>query len=158
MDRGAWWAVVHRVAQGQTWLKRLSMHACIEEGNGNPLQYSCLGNPRDSRAWWAAVYVIAQSRTRLKQLSSSSSNMYIITSLYSKDELGLLSIETKQCYILFIAMLWKIIYRTLTDFLGFAEEIHEGIEGIRETIIGHLSGDVKWQIHLIYTLKSTFSY
>ena len=42
------------------------------EGNGSPLQYSCLENPRDSRAWWAAVYGVAQSRTRLTQLSSSS--------------------------------------------------------------------------------------
>ena len=36
------------------------------EGNGNPLQYSCLENPRDRGAWWAAVYGVAQSRTRLK--------------------------------------------------------------------------------------------
>ena len=42
------------------------------EGNGNPLQYSCLENPRDGGAWWAAVYGVAQSRTRLKRLSSSS--------------------------------------------------------------------------------------
>ena len=47
--------------------------SCIGEGNGNPLQCSCLENPRDRRAWWAAVYGVAQSRTRLKQLSSSSS-------------------------------------------------------------------------------------
>ena len=44
------------------------------EGNGNPLQCSCLENPRDGRAWWAAVYGVAQSRTRLKWLSSSSSS------------------------------------------------------------------------------------
>ena len=43
------------------------------EGNGNPLRYSCLGNPMDRGAWWAAVYGIAQRRTRLKRLSSSSS-------------------------------------------------------------------------------------
>ena len=42
------------------------------EGNGNPLQCSCLENPRDRGAWWAAVYGVAQSWTRLKQLSSSS--------------------------------------------------------------------------------------
>ena len=47
----------------------------IGEGNGNPLQYSCLENPRDGGAWWAAVYGVAQSRTRLKRLSSSSSSM-----------------------------------------------------------------------------------
>ena len=45
------------------------------ERNGNPLQYSCLENPRDEGAWWAAVYGVAQSRTQLKQLSSSSSSM-----------------------------------------------------------------------------------
>ena len=47
--------------------------SCIGEGNGNPLQCSCLENPRDGGAWWAAVYGVAQSRTRLKRLSSSSS-------------------------------------------------------------------------------------
>ena len=46
----------------------------IGEGNGNPLQDSCLENPRDGGAWWAAVYGVAQSRTRLKRLSSSSSS------------------------------------------------------------------------------------
>ena len=51
-----------------------SMHACTGEGNGNPLQYSCLENPRDRGAWWAAVYGVAQSQTRLKGLSSSSSS------------------------------------------------------------------------------------
>ena len=44
------------------------------EGNGNPLQCSCLENPRDGGAWWAAVYGVAQRRTRLKRLSSSSSS------------------------------------------------------------------------------------
>ena len=48
--------------------------SCIGEGNGNPLQCSCLENPRDGGAWWAAVYRVTQSRTRLKQLSSSSSS------------------------------------------------------------------------------------
>ena len=47
--------------------------SCIGEGNGNPLQCSCLENPRDGGAWWAAVCGVAQSRTRLKRLSSSSS-------------------------------------------------------------------------------------
>ena len=44
------------------------------EGNGTPLQCSCLENPRDGGAWWAAVYGVAQSQTRLKRLSSSSSS------------------------------------------------------------------------------------
>ena len=46
--------------------------SCIGEGNGNPLQCSCLENPRDGGAWWAAVYGVTQSQTRLKWLSSSS--------------------------------------------------------------------------------------
>ena len=57
--------------------ERLHFHfslSCIGEGNGNPLQCSCLENPRDGGAWWAAVYGVAQSRTRLKRLSSSSSS------------------------------------------------------------------------------------
>ena len=49
------------------------MPACIGEGNGNPLQCSCLENPRDGGAWWAVLYGVPQGRTRLKRLSSSSS-------------------------------------------------------------------------------------
>ena len=57
-------------------MARLHFHfllSCIGEGNSNPLQCSCLENPRDGRAWRAAVYGVAQNRTRLKWLSSSSS-------------------------------------------------------------------------------------
>ena len=57
--------------------ERLHFHfslSCIGEGNGNPLQCSCLENPRDGEAWWAAVYGVAQSRTRLKWLSSNQPN------------------------------------------------------------------------------------
>ena len=51
------------------------------EGNGNPLQCSCLENPRDGGAWWAAVYGVAQSWTRLKRLSSSSSLIELVPQL-----------------------------------------------------------------------------
>ena len=54
--------------------ERLHFHfslLCIGEGNGNPLQCSCLENPRDRGAWWAAISGVAQSLTRLKQLSSN---------------------------------------------------------------------------------------
>ena len=57
--------------------ERLHFHfslSCVGEGSGNPLQCSCLKNPRNGEAWRAAVYGVAQSRTRLKQLSSSSSS------------------------------------------------------------------------------------
>ena len=57
--------------------ERLHFHfslSCIGGGNGNPLQCSCLENPRDEGAWWTAVYGVIQSRTQLKRLSSSSSS------------------------------------------------------------------------------------
>ena len=61
--------------------KRLHFHFSLSytgEGNGNPLQCSCLENPRDRGAWWAAVYRVAQSQTQLKWLSSSSSSSTIM--------------------------------------------------------------------------------
>ena len=60
--------------------------SCIGEGNGIPLQCSCLENPRDGGAWWAAIYGVTQSWTRLKWLSSSSSSKkYIIWKIYRKE-------------------------------------------------------------------------
>ena len=56
------------------WLHFHFSLSCIGEGNGNPLQCSCLENPRDGGAWWAAVYGVTQSQTWLKRLSSSSSS------------------------------------------------------------------------------------
>ena len=59
---------------GHDWATSLSLFTFIHwRRNGNPLQCSCLENPRDGVAWWAAVYGVTQSRTWLKQLSSSSS-------------------------------------------------------------------------------------
>jgi len=63
-------------SMGSCMTERLHFHlslSCIGEGNGNPLQCSCLESPRDGGAWWAAIYGVVQSRTRLQQLSSSSS-------------------------------------------------------------------------------------
>ena len=64
--------------QGLDTMERLHFHfllSCIGEGNGNPLQCSCLENPRDREASWAAVYGVTQSQTRLKRLSSSRSSI-----------------------------------------------------------------------------------
>ena len=58
--------------------------SCTGEGNGDPLQCSCLKNPRDGGAWWAAVYGVAQSRTRLKRLSSSSSSIVNYINAHAK--------------------------------------------------------------------------
>ena len=66
--------------------ERLRFHfslSCIGEGHGNPLQCSCLENPRDGGAWWAAIYGVTQSRTQLKRLSSSSSDFFFFWIMYS---------------------------------------------------------------------------
>ena len=68
------------------WLHFHFSLSCIGEGNGNPLQCSCLENPRDGGAWWAAVYGATQSRTRLKWLSSSS---IVLHCVFPKNTLGL---------------------------------------------------------------------
>ena len=59
------------------WATSLWLFTFMHQGNGNPLQCSCLKNPRDGGAWWAAIYGVAQSRTRLKWLSSRSSSSAI---------------------------------------------------------------------------------
>ena len=76
MEGGAWKAAVHGVPEGRTQLSdfTFTFHfslPCIGEGNGNPLQCSCLENPRDGGAWWAATYGVSQSRTQLIRLRSS---------------------------------------------------------------------------------------
>ena len=57
------------------WLHFHFSLSCIGEGNGNPLQCSCLENPRDGRAWWAAVYGVTQSWTRLKRLRAAAADL-----------------------------------------------------------------------------------
>ena len=54
------------------------------EGDGIPLQYSCLENPTDGGAWWAAIYGVTQSRTRLKWLSSSSREVLVTQKLFCR--------------------------------------------------------------------------
>ena len=72
----------HRYESDTTeWLHFHFSLSCIGEENCNPLQYSCLENPRDGGAWWAAVYGVTQSRTRLKRLSSSSSRVLCISEM-----------------------------------------------------------------------------
>ena len=65
MDGGAWWAAVHGVVKSRTRLSDFPFTSlsCIGEGNGNPLQYSCLENPMDGGAWKAAVHGVAEGQT-----------------------------------------------------------------------------------------------
>ena len=70
------------------WLHFHLSLSCTGEGNGNPLQCSCLESPRDGGAWWVAVYGVAQSRTWLKQLSSSSRWLRTLGPLISTTHLG----------------------------------------------------------------------
>ena len=74
------------------WLRFHFSLSYIGEGIGNPLQCSCLENPRDGGAWWAAIYGVAQSWTRLKQLSSSSSSS---SSKGSRENNGQLSYRSR---------------------------------------------------------------
>ena len=64
----------HQESDPTEWLHFHFSLSCTGEGNGSPLQCSCLENPRDGGSWWAAAYGVAQSQTRLKRLSSSSSS------------------------------------------------------------------------------------
>ena len=67
---GKYLGAKHRTTQEDD--VRRSLASLCGEGNGTPLQYSCLENPMNGGVRWAAVYGVAQSRTRLKQLSGSS--------------------------------------------------------------------------------------
>ena len=68
MDRGAWWAIVHGVTKSSLLIWGVP-GGTNGEGNGTPLQYSCLENPMDGGAWWAAVRGVAKSRTRLSDFT-----------------------------------------------------------------------------------------
>ena len=84
----------------------------IGEGNGNPLQCSCLGNPGDGGAWWAAVYGVSQSRTRLKWLSSSSSSRREVFVLSQDSFISFSPVESQFSFEEFTPLhchLWRLI-------------------------------------------------
>ena len=102
---------------GSDMTERLHFHfsfSCIEEGNGNPLQCSCLENPRDRGAWWAAVYGVVQSWTQLKRLSSSSSSSIVFRVRYWNIQLWMLIspflffLQVRQ---LLLAVFWGSLFR-----------------------------------------------
>ena len=76
-DREVWHGAVHGISKSWTWLSDWTTttyyitYLSLEEGNGNPLQYSCLENPLDRGTWWATVHRVAKSQTWLKWLSTA---------------------------------------------------------------------------------------
>ena len=109
------WRVRHN------WVTSLSR---IGEGNGNPLQCSCLGNPRDGGAWWAAVYGVAQSQTQLKRLSSSNSSMKVKV---ASEKVGLkLNIQKTKILASGPTTSWEIdgeTVETVSDFIFLGSKI-----------------------------------
>ena len=113
------------------WLHFHVSLLCIGEGNGNPLQYSCLESPRDGGAWWAAIYGVAQSWIRLKRLSSSSSRHCSFTPRCSSSD----------SYILFIWINFSVQHITMSPVLP--------------KLI--LKMKISWHLHLIWFLRYQLS-
>jgi len=96
--------------------------SCTGEGNGNPLQCSCLESPRDREAWWAAIYGVTQSRTRLKQLSSSSS-MHISISFFISSMICLLFRSVLFSCVRLFPTPWTAAYQAPPS-MGFSRQEH----------------------------------
>ena len=91
--------------------------SCIGEGNGNPLQCSCLENSRDDGAWWAAVYGVAQSQARLKRLSSSSSSILTDVLLEWEYRILILILNIFHVFICHEYTLWWNVCKSFAHFL-----------------------------------------
>ena len=125
MDRGAWdssheWRSPWSRSESDT-TELLHGHfslSCTGEGNGNPLQCSCLENSRDGGAWWAPVYGVAQSQTRLKWFSSSSSSILVTSSnlwsFYYLDNFAFLRMSHS----------WNVRSVAMTDCLVYLGNMH----------------------------------
>ena len=98
------------------WLHFHFSLSCIGEGNGNPLQCSCLENPRDGGAWWASFCGVAQSRTRLKRLSSSSSIVEIDSDANVQWTLNLWGVKLLVNKIFVVSQTVSIPQRLLADY------------------------------------------
>ena len=99
--------------------ERLHFHfslSCIGEGNGKPLQCSCLENPRDGGAWWAAVFGVAQSQTQLKRLAAAAAAagaaVLHLDSKYTVFVLQSVSIDTSDYFL-------QIVFSRLFNFFLF---------------------------------------
>ena len=95
---------------GHDWVTSLSLSlSYIGERNGNPLQWSCLENPRNGGAWWAAVYGVAQSQAQLKWLSSSSMSISLEEAELFQIMDSLSFTQDKQVRVLTIILIWSMI-------------------------------------------------
>ena len=101
---------------GRDWVTSLSLSR-IGEGTGNPLQCSCLENPRGGGAWWAAVDGVAQSRTRLKRVSSSSSNVILVV----QNLLMLLKVFPKRVDIAQLSKIYPLSLNNQYDILQMSK-------------------------------------
>ena len=95
---------------GHDWATSLSL-SCIGGENGNPLQCSCLENPRDGGAWWAAVYGVAQSRTQLKDLAATYVHISSSSSIHPLMDIWVVSVS----WLLWIVLLWTQGYMHLFE-------------------------------------------
>ena len=106
------------------WLHFHFPLSCIGEGNGNPLQFSCLENPRDGEAWWAAISAVTQSRTRLKRLSSiglciRSVSAYLSTSCFSLG--GWVCMLSCLSWVQLFVTPWTVVRQALLS-MGFSRQ------------------------------------
>ena len=124
------------------WVTSLSL-SCIGEGNGNPLQRSCLKNPRDGGAWWAAAYRVAQSRTRLTRLSSSSSRGKE-TSLTTHVQKGLRGQKGSGCRSI-IGDVNLLIGLCAGIYLGWEMYSHRGGPWVKPNVDSE-TGKVRWLV------------
>ena len=123
--------------------ERLHFHfslSCIGEGNGNPLQCSCLENPRDREAWWAAIYGVAQSRTQLKRLSSSSSSMCTYIYVYARVHIPTYIQSVSHCALSFMPYLFLLTINQNTYLACFLHKY------LREIFLQYIR---KWHHHFL---------
>ena len=137
----------------------------LGEGNGNPLQCSCLENPRDGGAWWAAVYGVAQSRTRLKWLSSSSrflhSALHCPTLDSSLSCSNILDSWASSTVSLARSVLW---HPALGDFPAWKsvrglQLLHSGLPSLNRRLLPHLGSETThWVVPPTHTHTHTHTH
>ena len=111
---------VYGVAKSRDMTEQLHLHfslSCTGEGNGNPLQCSCLENPSDGGAWWAAVHGVTQSWTGLKWLSSSSSSSCYLFLLFLLKFNWLTTICSFQAWNILIRHFYRLCTKVITMLL-----------------------------------------